>query len=95
VIDPDQGGVDLAGLRADRQFVGRTWTYSLEAVWSGLQQCYAALAEQVRQRYDVELTSAGALGVSAMMHGYLAFDADGELLTPFRTWRAWLGQLQC
>jgi sugar (pentulose or hexulose) kinase len=71
----------------ENQFVDQTWTYSLEAVWSGLQQCYAALAEQVRQRYDVELTSVGALAVSAMMHGYLAFDADGELLTPFRTWR--------
>ena len=59
----------------------------MDAVWSGLQQCYAALAAEVQQRYDVELTAVGALGVSAMMHGYLAFDADGELLTPFRTWR--------
>ena len=59
----------------------------MAAVWAGLSQCYAALAEQVRQRYDVDLTSVGALGVSAMMHGYLAFDADGRLLTPFRTWR--------
>lgn len=41
----------------------------------------------VRERYDVELTSVGTLGVSAMMHGYLAFDSAGELLTPFRTWR--------
>jgi sugar (pentulose or hexulose) kinase len=59
----------------------------LDAVWTGIQQCYAALAQRVRERYDVELTSVGALGVSAMMHGYLAFDSDGELLTPFRTWR--------
>jgi sugar (pentulose or hexulose) kinase len=71
----------------ENQFVDRTRTYSLEAVWAGLQDCYAAIAEQVRQRYDAELTSVGALGVSAMMHGYLALDADGELLTPFRTWR--------
>jgi sugar (pentulose or hexulose) kinase len=71
----------------ENQFVDRIWTYSLEAVWTGLRECYAAMAEQVRQRYDVDLTSVGALGVSAMMHGYLALDADGELLTPFRTWR--------
>lgn len=71
----------------ENQFVDRIWTYSLDTVRAGLQQCYAALAAEVRQRYDVELTSVGALGVSAMMHGYLAFDSDGELLTPFRTWR--------
>ena len=84
---PDYAPIAVGNHDWENQFVDRTWTYSLEAVWSGLQQCYAALAEQVRQRYDVELTSVGALGVSAMMHGYLAFDADGELLTPFRTWR--------
>jgi sugar (pentulose or hexulose) kinase len=84
---PDYAPIAVGSHDWENQFVDRTWTYSLEAVWSGLQQCYAALAEQVRQRYDVELTSVGALGVSAMMHGYLAFDADGELLTPFRTWR--------
>src|SRR5918993_1262273 len=84
---PDHAPIAVGSHDWENQFVDRTWTYSLEAVWSGLQQCYAALAEQVRQRYDMELTSVGALGVSAMMHGYLAFDADGELLTPFRTWR--------
>src|ERR671911_2480280 len=84
---PDHAPIAVGSHDWENQFVDRTWTYSLEAVWSGLQQCYAALAEQVRQRYDVELTSVGALGVSAMMHGYLAFDADGRLLTPFRTWR--------
>ncbi len=71
----------------ENQLVDRLWTYSLDSVWTGLQQCYAALVQDVRQRYDVELTSVGGLGVSAMMHGYLAFDSDGELLTPFRTWR--------
>ncbi|MBV6760402.1 xylulokinase [Rhodococcus opacus] len=71
----------------ENQFVDRLWTYSLESVWAGLQACYASLAADVRQRYGVELTTLGGLGVSAMMHGYLAFDAAGELLTPFRTWR--------
>ncbi len=71
----------------ENQFVDRRWTYSLDAIWTGLQQCFASLTADVEQRYDVGLTSVGALGVSAMMHGYLALDGRGELLTPFRTWR--------
>lgn len=63
------------------------WTYSLEDVWEGLQDCYRSLAEQVKERYGVELTAVGAIGISAMMHGYMAFDGSGKLLAPFRTWR--------
>jgi sugar (pentulose or hexulose) kinase len=84
---PDRQAIAVGSHHWENQFVDRTWTYSLEAVWSGLRACYAALAEDVRRRYGVELRTTGAFGVSAMMHGYLAFDADGELLTPFRTWR--------
>jgi sugar (pentulose or hexulose) kinase len=84
---PDHAPIAVGSYEWENQFVDRIWTYSLDTVWAGLQQCYAALAGEVRQRYDVELTSVGALGVSAMMHGYLAFGSDGELLTPFRTWR--------
>ena len=87
LIGPDHAPMAVGGHAWENQFVDRLWTYSLDAVWSGLQHCYAALAADVQQRYDVELTTVGALGVSAMMHGYLAFDTDGELLTPFRTWR--------
>jgi sugar (pentulose or hexulose) kinase len=71
----------------ENQFVDRMWTYSLEAVWSGLQGCFASLQDDVEANHGVRLATAGALGVSAMMHGYLAFDAQGELLVPFRTWR--------
>ncbi|GAA1767160.1 xylulokinase [Agromyces humatus] len=71
----------------ENEFVDRRWTYSLEAVWSGLQAAYADLVADVRRRYDVEPQTFGAIGVSAMMHGYLVFDADDELLVPFRTWR--------
>jgi sugar (pentulose or hexulose) kinase len=87
LIGPDHGPLAVGNHDWENQFVDRIWTYSLDAVWTGLQQCYAALAADVRERYDVELTSVGALGVSAMMHGYLALDSDGKLLTPFRTWR--------
>ncbi len=71
----------------ENQFVDRLWTYSLESVWAGLRECYADLATDVRRRHGVELTTVGGLGISAMMHGYLPLDADGELLVPFRTWR--------
>ena len=87
LIGPDHAPIAAGSHDWENAFVDRSWTYSLDSVWTGLQQCYAALADQVRQRYDVELTSVGALGVSAMMHGYLAFDSDNQLLTPFRTWR--------
>ena len=71
----------------ENEFVGRMWTYSLDDVWSGLQAAYADLVADVARRYDVQPHTFGAIGVSAMMHGYLAFDAEGELLVPFRTWR--------
>src|SRR4051812_30114816 len=63
----------------ENQFVDRTWTYSLDAVWTGLQECVGSLLADAEQRHGARPTTFGALGVSAMMHGYLAFDADGEL----------------
>lgn len=63
------------------------WTYSLEDIWSGLHDCYASLTADVKQRYGQEITVLGAIGFSAMMHGYMAFNEGGELLVPFRTWR--------
>ena len=63
------------------------WTYSLEDVWTGLQDCYKSLTRDVESRYGVTIKKLGAIGFSAMMHGYLAFDKDGKLLVPFRTWR--------
>src|SRR3712207_2476989 len=70
----------------ENQFVNRVWTYSLDAVWSGLQDAYANLVADVERRYGVRPESFGSVGVSAMMHGYLAFDESDELLVPFRTW---------
>jgi sugar (pentulose or hexulose) kinase len=87
LIGPDHAPLAVGSHDWENQFVDRRWTYSLDAVWSGVQQSIAALTEDVRRRHGVELAGVGALGVSAMMHGYLAFDADGALLTPFRTWR--------
>ena len=63
------------------------WTYSLEDIHSGLKMCYGDLCIDVEKRYGVKIKSLAAIGVSAMMHGYLAFDSEGKLLAPFRTWR--------
>ena len=63
------------------------WSYSLESVLHGLQDSYANLKKDVAAKYGEKLTKLGGIGLSAMMHGYLAFDADMKLLVPFRTWR--------
>jgi sugar (pentulose or hexulose) kinase len=63
------------------------WTYHLDDMWKGLQNSFRNLTLDVKERYDIELTSVGAIGISAMMHGYLVFDKKGDLLVPFRTWR--------
>ena len=71
----------------ENEFSDGMWTYSLESVWRGLQAAYADLVEDAERRHGVRPEAFGAIGVSAMMHGYLAFDAQDELLVPFRTWR--------
>lgn len=71
----------------ENSYINGIWTYSLEEIWAGIQGSYQAMAEDVKAKYGVELTSIGAFGVSAMMHGYMPFNKEGELLVPFRTWR--------
>ncbi len=71
----------------ENRYENNIWTYSQEDIWTGLQDCYADMAKDVREKYGVTLTTVGALGFSAMMHGYLPFDKNGEMLVPFRTWR--------
>jgi sugar (pentulose or hexulose) kinase len=86
----DTEGADVlatGGSDWENAFVDRAWTYALDDVWSGIRAAYAALVADVRARHGISLGTVGAIGISAMMHGYLAFDADGGLLVPFRTWR--------
>src|SRR5208283_2721494 len=80
LIGPDCQVLATGSQGWENQFVDRLWTYSENAIWAGLMA-------DVERRYGVHLTGIGALGFSAMMHGYLAFDANGRLLVPFRTWR--------
>ena len=71
----------------ENSLVDNIWTYSLEEIWQGLQDCYADLVKDVRAKYGAEITKIGSIGFSGMMHGYMAFDKEGKLLVPFRTWR--------
>lgn len=63
------------------------WTYSLADIWDGLQNCYSNLVQDVKVRYGTEIKRLSAIGFSAMMHGYMTFDREGNLMVPFRTWR--------
>jgi len=85
----DEKGTPLASgsHEWENQLVDGIWTYSLDAVWGGVQDCYRDLKENVKKEYGVNLTGFASMGFSAMMHGYLAFDAEDNLLVPFRTWR--------
>ena len=71
----------------ENRYENGVWTYRLEDIWSGLQDCYRKLSREVVEKYTTSLVTIGAIGFSAMMHGYLALDEDGNLLVPFRTWR--------
>ena len=71
----------------ENQLVNGIWTYSMDMVHTGLQTCFARLRADVKARFGEELCTVGAIGVSAMMHGYLPFDAEGKQLAEFRTWR--------
>src|SRR5262249_36897970 len=87
LIAPDTTPLASGWHAWENQLRDGVWTYDLADVRAGLADSYAALVADVRARYSVDLTAVAAMGVSGMMHGYIALDADGELLTPFRTWR--------
>ncbi|WP_233419847.1 xylulokinase [Staphylococcus kloosii] len=71
----------------ENKFVDGFWTYSANDIWVGLQQSYSAMAQNLFDKTGVTLTKVNSIGISAMMHGYLAFDNNDDLLVPFRTWR--------
>ncbi len=84
---PDGAVLASGAFEWENRYADGYWTYPMDQVWAGIQAAYAALASDYRTRYGEALTTVGALGVSAMMHGYLPFDRDGNQLAAFRTWR--------
>ena len=87
LIGEDNAPIASGSHEWENRYENNIWTYSQEDIWTGLQDCYADMAKDVQEKYGVTLTTVGALGFSAMMHGYLPFDKNGEMLVPFRTWR--------
>ncbi len=87
LIDENHTPIAAGSYEWENRFEHGIWTYHLEDVWTGLQESYRMLSNEVAETYHVQLQTLGAIGFSAMMHGYLALDADGNLLAPFRTWR--------
>ncbi|MCT1183421.1 ATPase [Lactococcus lactis] len=71
----------------ENKLIDGYWTYSLEEVWKGFRRSYRELAAEVYEKYGLILEKVASIGFSAMMHGYMAFDAKDKLLVPFRTWR--------
>ncbi|WP_289748906.1 xylulokinase [Bacteroides acidifaciens] len=88
LIDQENKPIAQGSHTWENQLVDGLWTYSIEAIWSGLQDCYADLRSNIKNLYgDVEIENLAAIGVSAMMHGYMPFNEKEEILVPFRTWR--------
>ena len=87
LIDEKHNPVASGSHGWENRFENGVWTYHLDDVWAGLQDAYKNLKADVEEKYGVKLTKLKAMGFSAMMHGYLAFDKEDKLLAPFRTWR--------
>ena len=87
LIDEENNPIAQGSHEWENQLLDGHWTYSIEAIWHGVQDCYADLRHDVTEKYGEEITSLAAIGFSAMMHGYMAFNKAGEILVPFRTWR--------
>ena len=87
LINPEYKVIAQGSHNWENQLVDGLWTYSIEAIWFGLQDCYANLRKEVLEKYDTEIETLASIGISAMMHGYMAFNDKDEILVPFRTWR--------
>ena len=87
LIDGDNQPIAQGSHTWENRLEDGLWTYSIKDIWSGLQDCYAELRKDVVGRYGIEIENLAAIGISAMMHGYMAFDKSQDILVPFRTWR--------
>ena len=95
LIDETHAPIAMGTWDWENRLEGNIWTYSLEDIWNGLQGCYRSLAEDVQSKYGVALKRTGSIGFSGMMHGYMAFNKEEELLVPFRTWRNTITEEAC
>ena len=87
LIDSDANLLAEGSCAWENRFSDGFWTYSEEEIWRTLQACFANLSKNYAEKFSAPLERVDAIGVSAMMHGYLALGKDDNLLVPFRTWR--------
>lgn len=87
LIDEENKPIAQGSHTWENQLENGMWTYSIDAIWNGVQDCYSDLRANVKKEYGIEIENLAAIGVSAMMHGYMAFNDKEEILVPFRTWR--------
>lgn len=87
LIDEEHNPIASGSHEWENQLVDGIWTYSIDCIWDGLQDCYQNMKKDVQEKYGVKVTRLAAIGFSAMMHGYMAFGEDDKILVPFRTWR--------
>ena len=79
LVDENNEVIAAGGYSWENRLENGIWTYHLNDVWTGMRECYRTLADDVKEKYDIELTSVGAMGISGMMHGYLVFDKEGNV----------------
>lgn len=87
LIDEEHKPIASGSHEWENQLVDGIWTYSIDRIWKGLQDCYQNMKKDVQDQYGVTVTRLAAIGFSAMMHGYMVFGEDDQILVPFRTWR--------
>ncbi|MBQ2966847.1 MAG: ATPase [Clostridia bacterium] len=87
LIDDSYSPIASGSFEWENTFENGYWTYSLDEIHRGVQECFASLRQNVMDTYNINLTKVGSIGISGMMHGYLAFDKEDNLLAPFKTWR--------
>lgn len=87
LVDEDHNPIASGGYDWENRYENGIWTYAVSDIWEGVRESYKMMAREVEKKYGETLKTIGAIGFSAMMHGYMAFDKKGELLVPFRTWR--------
>ncbi|MGN1146314.1 MAG: FGGY family carbohydrate kinase, partial [Acetatifactor sp.] len=95
LVDESHAPIAMGTHDWENRLQNNIWTYSLDDIWGGLQDCYQSLVKDVKEKYGLALTNLGAIGFSGMMHGYMPFDEKGELLVPFRTWRNTMTEEAC
>ena len=59
LIDEHNAPIAQGAHEWENRYEGKIWTYSIDDIWNGLQDCYADLRKNVKEQYDEEITEQG------------------------------------